>query len=194
MSQLTSSIKLTAQPYRSCDSCCAEAFSPYSCGHFAAGHKGQRGASLALLPILSSEHRGTPPNEIHQESAFGANRRHARNGRISCAGTCPERSSVRRVWFPTSRLGFNSIGYIEIASGSSCLLAVNIDGEILGSSVSQNPANGTLQQLDLSSFLYTSQAGYRGRDTFSVQATGRIQSSSGSSIITINATYDSIDP
>jgi hypothetical protein len=84
--------------------------------------------------------------------------------------------------------GFNSIGYIEIASGSSCLFAVNIDGEILSSSVSQTPANGTLQQLDLSSFLYTSQAGYRGRDTFSVQATGRSQSSSGSSVITINAT------
>ena len=84
--------------------------------------------------------------------------------------------------------GFNSIGYIEIASGSSCLFAVNIDGEILGSSVSQNPANGTLQQLDLSSFLYTSLAGYRGRDTFSVQATGRSQTGSGSSVITINAT------
>ena len=84
--------------------------------------------------------------------------------------------------------GFNSIGYIEIASGSSCLFAVNINGEIFSSSVSQTPANGTLQQLDLSSFLYTSQTGFRGRDTFSVQATGRSQSSSGSSVITINAT------
>ena len=84
--------------------------------------------------------------------------------------------------------GFNSIGYIEIASGSSCLFAVNIDGEISGSSVSQNPANGTLQQLDASSFLYTSQPGYRGRDTFSVQATGNSQTSSGLSVITINAT------
>ena len=84
--------------------------------------------------------------------------------------------------------GFNSIGYIEIASGSSCLFAVNMDGEISGSSVSQNPANGTLQQIDLSTFLYTSQAGYRGRDTFSVQATGRSQTSSGSSVITISAT------
>jgi hypothetical protein len=89
---------------------------------------------------------------------------------------------------PPAGWGFNSIGYIEIASGSSCLFAVNINGEILSSSVSQTPANGTLQQLDLSSFLYTSQAGYRGGDTFSVQATGRSQTSSGSSVITINAT------
>jgi hypothetical protein len=89
---------------------------------------------------------------------------------------------------PPAGWGFNSIGYIEIASGSSCQFAVNIDGEILSSSVSQNPANGTLQQLDLSSFLYTSQAGYRGGDAFSVQATGRSQTSSGSSVITIKAT------
>jgi hypothetical protein len=84
--------------------------------------------------------------------------------------------------------GFNSIGYIEIASGSSCLFTVNITGEILSSSVSQIPAYGTLQQLDVSSFLYTSQAGYAGRDTFSVQANGNSQTSSGVSVFTINAT------
>jgi hypothetical protein len=89
---------------------------------------------------------------------------------------------------PPAGWGFNSIGYIEVASGSSCLFTVNITGEISNSSVSQNPANGTLQQLDLSSFLYTSQAGYRGGDTFSVQATGRSQTGSGSSVLTINAT------
>lgn len=89
---------------------------------------------------------------------------------------------------PPAGWGFNSIGYIEIASGSSCLFAVTINGEILSSSASQTPANGTLQQLDLSSFLYTSQAGYRGSDTFSIQATGKSQTSSGSSVITINTT------
>jgi hypothetical protein len=84
--------------------------------------------------------------------------------------------------------GFNSIGYIEIPSGSSCLFTVNITGEILNSSVSQNPAHGTLQQLNVSSFVYTSQAGYSGRDTFAVRATGNSQTSSGTSVITINAT------
>jgi len=83
--------------------------------------------------------------------------------------------------------GFNSIGYIEIASGGSCLFSVNITGEILSSSVSQNPAHGTLQQLNVSSFVYTSQAGYRGSDTFSVQAAGKSPTSSGTSVITINA-------
>jgi hypothetical protein len=89
---------------------------------------------------------------------------------------------------PPAGWGFNSIGYIEIASGGSCMFTVNIGGEILSSSISQNPAHGSLQQLDVSSFAYTSEAGYRGRDTFSVQATGKSQTSSGTSVITINAT------
>ncbi len=66
------------------------------------------------------------------------------------------------------------------------MFSVNITGEILSSSVSQNPAHGTLQQLNVSSFV--SEAGYRGRDTFSVQATGKSQTSSGTSVTTINAT------
>ena len=74
---------------------------------------------------------------------------------------------------PPAGWGFNSIGYIEIASGGSCLFSINITGEILSSSVSQSPAHGTLQQLNLSSFIYISEAGYRGRDAFSVQATGK---------------------
>ena len=89
---------------------------------------------------------------------------------------------------PPAGWGFNSIGYIEIASGGSCMFTVNIGGEILSSSVSQNPAHGTLQQLNVSSFAYTSEAGYRGSDTFSVQATGKSQTSSGASVVTINAT------
>jgi|SRR3954463_16540043 hypothetical protein len=84
--------------------------------------------------------------------------------------------------------GFNSVGYIEIASGTSCIFSVNITGEISSSGVSQNPGHGTLQQIDLSSFLYTSTAGYSGRDTFSVQANGMSQTGKGTSVITINAT------
>ena len=89
---------------------------------------------------------------------------------------------------PPAGWGFNSIGYIEIASGGSCMFSVNITGEILSSSVSQNPAHGTLQQLNVSSFVYATQAGYRGSDAFSVQATGKSQTSSGTSVTTINAT------
>lgn len=79
--------------------------------------------------------------------------------------------------------GFNSVGYIEIASGTSCMFSVNITGEISSSAVSQNPAHGTLQQIDRSSFLYTSEAGYSGRDAFSVQANGRSQTGSGNATL-----------
>ena len=89
---------------------------------------------------------------------------------------------------PPAGWGFNSTGYIEIASGSGCMLSVNVSGEILSSRVSQSPAHGALQQLNVSSFVYTSEAGYRGRDTFSVQATGKSPTSSGTSVTTINAT------
>ena len=38
---------------------------------------------------------------------------------------------------PPAGWGFNSIGYIEIASGGSCMFSVNISGEISNSSVAQ---------------------------------------------------------
>jgi hypothetical protein len=84
--------------------------------------------------------------------------------------------------------GINSIGYIAINSGGSCLFSLNVRGEILSSSISQRPAHGRLQRVNRSSYVYTSQAGYTGSDTFSVRATGRGPTSSGTSVITVNAT------
>jgi len=89
---------------------------------------------------------------------------------------------------PPAGWGFNSIGYIMIASGGSCLFTINISGEILSSRVSQRPAHGKLQRLNRSSYVYTSQPGYRGSDAFSVQATGKSPTSSGTSVATVNAT------
>jgi hypothetical protein len=84
--------------------------------------------------------------------------------------------------------GINSIGYIMIDSGGSCLFSLNVRGEILSSSISQRPAHGRLQRIDRASYVYTSKAGYRGSDTFSVRATGKAPTSSGTSVITVNAT------
>jgi len=89
---------------------------------------------------------------------------------------------------PPAGWGFNSTGYIMIASGGSCLFSINISGEILSSRVSQRPAHGKLQRLNRSSYVYTSQAGYRGSDAFSVQAAGKSPTSSGTSVVTVNAT------
>ena len=84
--------------------------------------------------------------------------------------------------------GINSTGYIMIASGGSCLFSLPTRGEILSSSISQRPAHGTLQRIDRSSYVYASRAGYKGSDTFSVRATGKSPTSSGTSVITVNAT------
>ena len=84
--------------------------------------------------------------------------------------------------------GVNSIGYIEINSGQSCLFALNVRGEILRSSVSQRPAHGRLQRINRASYVYESKAGYRGSDAFSVRAAGKGPYGSGTSVITINAT------
>jgi hypothetical protein len=89
---------------------------------------------------------------------------------------------------PPAGWGFSSTGYIMIASGGSCLFTINIAGEILSSRVSQRPAHGKLQRLNRSSYIYTSQAGYRGNDAFSVQATGKGPTTSGTSVATVNAT------
>jgi hypothetical protein len=84
--------------------------------------------------------------------------------------------------------GFNSTGYIMIASGGSCLFSINISGEILSSRVTQRPAHGALRRINRSSYVYASTPGYRGSDTFSVQATGKSPTSSGTSVVTVNAT------
>ena len=89
---------------------------------------------------------------------------------------------------PPAGWGFNSTGYIMIPSGGSCLFTVNISGEVLSSRVAQRPAHGRLQRLNRSSYVYSSQPGYRGSDAFSVQATGRSPTSSGTSVVTVNAT------
>jgi Bacterial Ig domain len=89
---------------------------------------------------------------------------------------------------PPAGWGFNSVGYIMIPPGSSCLFTINIGGEILSSQVAQRPAHGSLQRLNRSSYVYTSRAGYSGSDTFSVQAKGTSPTGSGTSVVTINAT------
>ena len=57
----------------------------------------------------------------------------------------------------------------------------------------QKPENGTLLQLNESTFEYSANAGYAGTYTSSAQATGKGPKASGTSIITMNARFDSID-
>ena len=97
------------------------------------------------------------------------------------ASECPATGTV-------SGWGVNSTGYFSIASGGTCLFPIRMDGVVNTSSISQRPAHGTLKRLNISTYEYTAKAGYKGSDSFAVQATGKGPTSSGTSVITMNAT------
>lgn len=84
--------------------------------------------------------------------------------------------------------GENSTGDIDIASGESCLFPIRIRGTVSSSDISQKPAHGKLKKLDASSYQYTAKAKYTGSDSFAIKATGKGPTTSGTSVITVNAT------
>jgi hypothetical protein len=97
------------------------------------------------------------------------------------ASECPATGTM-------SDWGVNSTGYFSIASGGTCLFPVRMRGAIDSSSISQEPAHGSLKRLDVSTYEYTANAGYNGPDAFAVTFTGKGPTSYGTSVITMNAT------
>lgn len=87
-----------------------------------------------------------------------------------------------------SAWGANSTGAFVVPSGGGCLFPVRMDGVINSSSIKQKPAHGTLKKLNVSTYEYLTKAGYKGPDSFSVQFTGKGPTSSGTSVITMQAT------
>ena len=83
--------------------------------------------------------------------------------------------------------GENSTAYIDLKSGASCIFPIRKHG-VSGSDISQKPEHGTLKRLNISTFVYTAKARYKGSDTFAIKATGQGQTASGTSIITVHAT------
>lgn len=100
---------------------------------------------------------------------------------VQAASECPIAGTL-------STWGINSAGVFSVASGGTCLFPLRIEGVIASSSILQKPAYGVLTQLNKSTFEYTANAGYQGTDTFSVQATGRGPTATGTSVITLVAT------
>ena len=56
------------------------------------------------------------------------------------------------------------------------------------SEISQKPAHGKLKKVDISTYEYRAKAKYKGSDTFAIKATGKGPTTSGTSVITVNAT------
>jgi hypothetical protein len=90
------------------------------------------------------------------------------------------------VGFP-GEWGINSSGAFVIGSGESCQISIPIGGRIAASNVLQNPAHGRVEQLNLSNYVYVSEAGFRGHDNFVLEITGSGPSSSGTSRVSLTA-------
>ena len=97
------------------------------------------------------------------------------------ASECPTSGAL-------SGWGVDSTGYFTIGSGGTCLFPIRMEGAVTSSSISKKPAHGTLKKLNVSTFQYSAKAGYKGSDSFAITATGKGPTSSGTSIVTMNAT------
>jgi hypothetical protein len=84
--------------------------------------------------------------------------------------------------------GENSTSYIDLKSGESCLFHITKRGTVNNSEISQKPVHGKLKRLNISTFQYTAKTRFKGSDTFAIKATGQGPRSSGTSLITVNAT------
>ena len=84
--------------------------------------------------------------------------------------------------------GENSTGDISVAPGQSCLVPVKIRGTVSSSDILKKPAHGKLKKLNVTTYEYKAKARYKGSDTFAIKATGQGPATSGTSVITVNAT------
>jgi hypothetical protein len=82
--------------------------------------------------------------------------------------------------------GENSTDYIDLKSGADCIFPIRKSG-VIGSDISQKPEHGTLKKLNMSTFVYTAKATYKGSDTFAIKVTGQGLTASGTSVITVHA-------
>jgi hypothetical protein len=73
-----------------------------------------------------------------------------------------------------STFGADSAAYFEVKSGQSCHFAFNLEGVVQSSKIMTRPKNGTVRMLNLTSFEYKPKAGYKGPDSFAIEATGRV--------------------
>lgn len=84
--------------------------------------------------------------------------------------------------------GQNMTGYFSVASGSSCNAGIQIAGVFDSSTVLRRPQHGTVTQVNISTFQYAAKAGYKGHDSFAIQAKGTGPTSSGTSVVNLRVT------
>ena len=87
-----------------------------------------------------------------------------------------------------AEFGVDMTAYFAVKSGETCNFSIRIPGMMNSSGVSQQPAHGTLRQLNVTSFRYSAAPGYKGSDTFAIYGVGKGPYGSGRSVMTVNAT------
>lgn len=90
-------------------------------------------------------------------------------------------SGARSAW------GQSMTATFEVGSGESCTYGFAFDGTASNSKILKKPQHGTARMINTTTMEYKSKAGYKGNDSFVIQATGRGMTSSGTSNITLNA-------
>jgi hypothetical protein len=87
--------------------------------------------------------------------------------------------------YPTT-FGVDMNGSFEVDSGESCHYAFDLRGAVESSKILSPAKNGTVRMLNLSSFEYKPHAGYKGADSFAIEATGESLRGKGTSVVTMN--------
>lgn len=79
--------------------------------------------------------------------------------------------------------GADMNGTFEVDAGEACHYAFRLSGAVESSKVLTPAQNGSVRMLDLSSFEYRANPGFRGRDSFAIEATGESQRGRGRSVL-----------
>lgn len=102
----------------------------------------------------------------------------------------PARAADCRVTGDPSAFGVDMVAFFAVRSGETCKFPIRIPGMMTASGIAQKPAQGTLRQVNITTFTYTAPRGYKGSDTFSIYGSGKGPYGSGRSVITVNATIE----
>jgi hypothetical protein len=84
--------------------------------------------------------------------------------------------------------GENPTGDISVASGQSCSFPITMRGTVTSSEILNKPAHGKLKKINATTYEYKAKARFKGNDSFAIKATGQGPATSGTSVITVNAT------
>lgn len=95
-----------------------------------------------------------------------------------------------RVSGSPAEFGVDMTAYFAVKSGETCNFPIRIPGMMNSSGVAQQPAHGTLRQLNVTTFRYSAASGYTGSDQFAIYGVGKGPYGSGRSVMTVNATIE----